>query len=135
MTDKEFSKMAMLVQKIKYDPHINWSPEIYVENAIGDPKESSSYSLELDKLDKKLNHISVNNLIIKVTEKRRIDGFFYERLELYDFPIDIQELSIKLSSKKSIDQVVLVKSKQEPSGVNTENFEGITFLEYLIFFV
>lgn len=64
----------------------------------------------------------VNNLTVRVQEIRRVKGIFYERLELNDFPLDLQEISVRLSSKKSINEVVLIENRQEPSTVDINNF-------------
>lgn len=53
---------------------------------------------------------------------KKIKGKFYEKLELYDFPIDLQEISIKLSSKKSSDEVELVDNHLESCDVCTSGF-------------
>jgi hypothetical protein len=63
-----------------------------------------------------------NNLTVKVCEMRKVRGIFYERLELYDFPMDIQEISITLTSKLSLEQVELVENRRDACSINTEDF-------------
>lgn len=53
---------------------------------------------------------------------RKVRGIFYERLELYDFPMDIQEISITLTSKLSLEQVELVENRRDACSINTEDF-------------
>ncbi len=80
------------------------------------------------KSTKSLNTANTNtsntagNLTVKVSEMRKVRGVFYERLELYDFPMDIQEISITITSKRSIDEVQFVENKKDASSINTEDF-------------
>ena len=71
-----------------YDPSRHWNPKLYIENAFQEPKEAITYSMRRD---------SEQNLVI--TEHRETKGYFWERLELESFPIDVQELSITLASR------------------------------------
>ena len=45
-----------------------------------------------------------------------------QRLELYDFPMDIQELSITLTSKRSANDVHIIENKKDLCSINTEDF-------------
>ncbi len=63
-----------------------------------------------------------NNLTVRVCEKRKVRGIFYEHLELYEFPMDVQEVSITLASKLKIDEVELVENKREACFISTEDF-------------
>ena len=108
------------------------------ENAIGDLKEEIRHKLEIVekysppepktiKSTKSINTAPTNtnmsgNLTVKVSEMRKVRGVFYERLELYDFPMDIQEISITITSKRSIDEVQFVENKKDASSINTEDF-------------
>ena len=59
----------------KFDPNIHWDPEIYIENVVGNFKQDVKYRVE--KSGKKT----------RVYEMRKVKGFFWERLELQDFPL------------------------------------------------
>lgn len=118
------------INYLEYDPNLFWSPQLYIENAIGDLKEDIRHKLEIvekegSNLQKdtvnKLQNLA-NNLTVKVTEMRRVRGIFYERLELYDFPMDIQEISITLTSKRSVSEVEFVENPREASSINIEDF-------------
>ena len=56
-----------------------WSPKIFIENAVGDPKVTQSRMLE--------HNI---NGEAWVTDRRRVKGCFIEQLELWEFPFDVQ---------------------------------------------
>lgn len=47
-------------------------------------------------------------------------GYFWERLEIENFPIDIQELSLVLASRLTIDKVVLIENPDQPCEMDPE---------------
>ena len=58
-------------------------------------------------------------------------GFNSHRIELQNFPVDIQELSITIASKLKPNQVKLVQDSQRISNIHTEalnTFRGIIYL-------
>lgn len=63
--------------KTGFDPHIHWDPELFIENAVGNLKQDIKY-----KVERKDNRT-------KVIEMRNIKGLFWERLELWDFPLGL----------------------------------------------
>lgn len=56
-----------------------WSPKIFIENAVGDPKVTQSRMLDFDE-----------NGEAWVIDRRRVKGEFIEQLELWEFPFDVQ---------------------------------------------
>jgi hypothetical protein len=60
-----------------FNPHQNWDPELFIENAVGNLKQDIKYRVE--KKDNKT----------KIVEMRTIKGVFWEKLELWDFPLGI----------------------------------------------
>ena len=99
------------VSLIKYSES-NWHPQLYIENALGDLKEQIRYSAKKSKIDNQ----------IYICEHRDIKGLFWEKLELYHFPSDVQELSISIASLLYDDKVLLVADPYHSSGVNREAF-------------
>ena len=57
-----------------------WNPLIYVDNTVGDPKESICRSVLYD----------VERWEAFFVERRRVKGSFVENLELFHFPFDTQ---------------------------------------------
>ena len=119
------------MKNFQYDPDEHWSPKLYIENAIGDLKQDIRHKLELvEKYDdtksrkssqkNQENKQSIDNFSVKITETRKIKGVFYERLELNDFPMDLQELSIRISSKLSINEVTLSENTKRLCTVEKE---------------
>lgn len=90
----------------------NWHPQLFVENALGDLKEQIRYSA------KKSSH---DNLIY-VCEHRDIKGLFWEKLELYHFPSDVQDLSISIATMLFTEKALLMPDPYHLSGVNREAF-------------
>jgi len=99
------------VSLIKYS-ELNWHPELYVENALGELKEQIRYSAKKSRIDHQ----------IYICEHRDIKGLFWEKLELQHFPSDVQDLSISIASSLYDDRVVLLSDTHRTSGVNREAF-------------
>jgi hypothetical protein len=128
------------ISVLEYDANMFWSPQLYIENAIGDLKEEVRHKLEIVERDGSdllladdANNPSISprdqqykqlmaNLTVRVCEMRKIRGVFYERLELYDFPMDTQELSITLTSKRNAKEIQFVANERDPCSINTEDF-------------
>lgn len=72
----------------EYDSKKHWNPKLYIENALHE-KFQEEISYEVVNEEKR-------TLVI---ETRISKGSFWERMELNDFPLDIQELSICLTTK------------------------------------
>ncbi len=69
------------LKNFNYDPKVNWNPQIYIENAIGELKQDIRYSVEAVKksanlMNKYYKHD--NSYTIQVKEIRFIKGCFYE---------------------------------------------------------
>ena len=61
--------------KSSFDPRHHWEPELFIENAVGNLKQDIKYKIE-EKEGKTIVH-----------EMRMIKGVFWEKLELWDFPL------------------------------------------------
>jgi len=57
-----------------------WNPKLYVDNCVGEPKESIGRTVVYD----------VNTWEAFIVERRRLKGTFLENLELFHFPFDTQ---------------------------------------------
>ncbi len=56
-----------------------WDPKLYVENAMGDLRESMWYIVSYNDKGE-----------ATVYQRRRVKGVFFERMELNQFPFDTQ---------------------------------------------
>jgi len=95
----------------KFDVKKYWTPSIYIENSIGKIKQDIKYRIE--KRDDK----------IYVIESRNIESVFYETLELKNFPLDIQDLGIAITTERSVKEVLFESSVDYESAVNKESFQ------------
>lgn len=93
-----------------FDPKFYWNPDLYIENSLGNLNQSIKYRTE--KTEKG----------IKVVEMRTIKGSFWEKLELWEFPLDIQDLSITVTSARNKDEVIIDLHKDKECVINTEEF-------------
>ncbi|CAF0923982.1 unnamed protein product [Adineta steineri] len=90
----------------------HWTPQLYIENAIGDLKEQIRYTAKKYRQDNQ----------VYVCEHRDIKGAFWEKLELHHFPSDVQDLSVSVGSMLYNDRVLLAPDPHNGSGVNLEAF-------------
>ncbi|GAB1602453.1 cys-loop ligand-gated ion channel-like isoform X4, partial [Argonauta hians] len=88
-----------------------WSPKLYIENTLGDPKENIRHRVNFN--DKGEAYI---------VEKRVIKGTFMENLELNDFPFDVQDLTVTVASELPSYEVELIEDVDEHHVVNRQSF-------------
>ncbi|XP_074642940.1 uncharacterized protein LOC141900104 [Tubulanus polymorphus] len=101
MTDKELSTVNF--EKL-------WRPEIAILNCTDDGlKISTTYSVS--------NHQPGYRHPV-ITMHQNIKGVFTETLELEDFPFDVQELTVQVSSQRPVEEVELIPDRCEMSTVD-----------------
>lgn len=89
-----------------------WRPEIYFENALNEvSREECSLKLVRDEESKR----------VMVSEIRKVKALFWENLELENFPLDVQDLSVVVASKLTKRHVELIPMQAEYSRVNIAN--------------
>ncbi len=97
----------------EYDPEKHWNPHLYIQNLIPEKFfETVRY--------KCVRHENRT----EIWEIRTCKGTFWERMELHDFPLDIQELSIVVESKHNPRYVHVIPDKERisrMSGADTLN--------------
>ena len=96
-----------------WDPENHWDPQLYIDNAIGEIKEKDvKYNFEryFDK-DREEYFVEVNMI-------KRIQGVFFEKLELYHFPFDVQDLSLTITSHRPTTEIYIIHDAENPSKVN-----------------
>lgn len=94
-----------------FDPATSWTPQLELMNGIGDLHDETSYSLRFTKQG-----------LATVTEHHRLKGTLWERMELQHFPLDIQNLSIIITTSRKNTEMRFVKDEKKPSGVNRRVF-------------
>lgn len=100
--------------KQPFDPRQHWEPELFLENAVANLKQDIKYRVEPPRMPGGKT---------RVFESRNIKGVFWERLELWDFPLDVQNLSITITSARNKDEVRFVQSPHFESTINTNDFQ------------
>ena len=91
----------------------DWTPKVIITNLVGEPEEDETWTLAARYPEFKYP---------AVTMRRKIKGHFSEILELNDFPLDVQELTVQVSTSRSEQEVVLVQDNYRMSTVNTDGF-------------
>jgi hypothetical protein len=99
------------LQKRPFDPAIHWTPELELMNGIGDLQDNITYTVRYDQQGN-----------ATVTEHHKLKGTLWERMELQHFPVDVQELSILLTTSRPKTEMTFVKNLRRPSGVNRRVF-------------
>ncbi|CAF0942644.1 unnamed protein product [Brachionus calyciflorus] len=99
--------------KTEFKSEEDWNPYLFIENSLHDVKEEIKY--KIDKID---------DYRREITETRIAKGNFWERIELQNFPLDTQELSITLASKRKTTQVNLIQNQERISTIYYETLHS-----------
>ncbi|VDP66146.1 unnamed protein product [Echinostoma caproni] len=86
-----------------------WNPLVLIDNILSESKDQHWM----------LTQKSDQNEVY-IVERRRLRGIFLETLELNDFPLDVQDLTITLTSERPDSEVVLVPDRSELCGINLQ---------------
>uniref|UniRef100_A0A1I8GSY0 Neur_chan_LBD domain-containing protein n=1 Tax=Macrostomum lignano TaxID=282301 RepID=A0A1I8GSY0_9PLAT len=89
-----------------------WNPLIYIDNILNETKEATWVVGQHDPLSSD----------VYIVERRRIKGVFLETLELNDFPLDVQDLTITITSERPDTEIELIPDEAEMSGINIQTF-------------
>ncbi|RNA08911.1 gamma aminobutyric acid receptor subunit [Brachionus plicatilis] len=95
-----------------------WNPNIYIENALNDVKKTVSYKI-MKRFCAKHDEPEDSNLKFWLYECQQIKGHFFQKLKLKYFPLDVQDLSIMVTTFKSNKEVELVKNKEKASVIGS----------------
>lgn len=105
-------------------PNKYWNPKIYVENSLNDPKQTVYYKVKKEVLDDQMESNEIDfkksKSITKfwLYEYRKIKGYFFEKLDLQYFPLDVQDLSIIVTTYKSNKELSLIHNRKKCSIIN-----------------
>jgi hypothetical protein len=80
-------------------------------NGIGELQDDTTYSIRYDKQG-----------LATVTEHHKLKGTLWERMELQHFPVDVQELSLSITTSHTDLEMKFIKDLRKPSGVNRHIF-------------
>ncbi|CAF1052001.1 unnamed protein product [Rotaria sordida] len=94
-----------------FDSNKFWNPLLYIDNSVGDFKNDVWHKVVYDGTDTPM-----------IYEMRKIKGVFLENLELNDFPVDVQDLSITISTTRTVNEVSLIADTHQLSAINTHAF-------------
>ncbi|CDS42224.1 gamma aminobutyric acid receptor subunit [Echinococcus multilocularis] len=88
-----------------------WNPLCYIDNILSETKEVQWLSTSIGQ-----------NGEVYIVERRRIKGVFLETLELNDFPLDVQDLTITVTTERPDTEVDLIPDHLEMSAINKQTF-------------
>lgn len=94
-----------------FDPAVYWTPELELMNGIGDLQDEILYTVYYNKQG-----------IATVTEHHKLKGTLWERMELQHFPVDVQDLSLLITTSRTDKEMKFVRNLRRPSGVNRRVF-------------
>ncbi|XP_012946833.2 glycine receptor subunit alphaZ1 [Aplysia californica] len=97
------------ISKINWDGL--WNPKIEIHNVKGEAKQQIWKDLQFGPGGEAF-----------VLEKRRVKGVFSESMELQEFPFDIQDLSLLITSNHQENEVDLEEDQEDISNVVTQSF-------------
>ncbi|CAF1083134.1 unnamed protein product [Rotaria sp. Silwood1] len=105
-----------------FSPITHWTPELSIENAIAHIGEPEKW-FTMTKVAPKLDEIIPAPLVkLEICEHRRARGAFWEKLELNHFPVDVQDLTVSITSDHHMNTVLLVQDEDRFSIINREAF-------------
>lgn len=122
--DSEISSPNDEEEKELNQPNKYWNPKIYVENSLNDPKQTVYYKVKKEVVDNQLERSDVDLKQLKSVAKfwlyeyRKIKGYFFEKLDLQYFPLDVQDLSIIVTTYKSNKELSLIHNRKKCSIIN-----------------
>nr|VZI29819.1 unnamed protein product [Spirometra erinaceieuropaei] len=93
------------------DLDLYWNPLCYVDNILSETKEVRWLSTQ-----------TKPNGEVYIVDRRRVRGVFLETLELNDFPLDVQDLTITVTSERPDTEVDLIPDNSEMSAINNQTF-------------
>uniref|UniRef100_K1Q655 Gamma-aminobutyric acid receptor subunit gamma-2 n=1 Tax=Magallana gigas TaxID=29159 RepID=K1Q655_MAGGI len=96
-----------------FEPSMMWTPKLIILNIDG--------SIEEEHIDYSILHSNDDNPP-RVQLMWRFKAFFKENLELQHFPVDVQDLTISISTEKSIHEIEIIEDQSSLSSVNTQAF-------------
>lgn len=96
------------IKRVNYDQL--WNPKLSVSNLITEQKELTSYATIFPNDDR----------LAFVFLQKKLKGCFMENLELQEFPFDIQDVTVTLTSELTCDKIELLDERE--SMVNTHSF-------------
>lgn len=99
------------LQKRPFDPTSNWTPELELVNGIGHMNDEVTHTVRHDQ-----------NGHATVTEHHKLKGILWERMELQHFPLDVQDLSLSITTSRTDSELKFIRNDRKPSGVNRRIF-------------
>ncbi|CAF0924315.1 unnamed protein product [Rotaria sp. Silwood1] len=99
------------LQKKPFDSTVYWTPQLELVNGIGELHDTIMYSVRHDRQG-----------VATVTEHHKLKGTLWERMELQYFPLDVQDLSISITTSHSSKEMIFVKNFHKPSGADRRVF-------------
>ena len=122
----------VIIESRWYDPNIKnmndsfnekkiWKPELYIENGIKDVYEEVKYQIVEDLFPDTKRDTGDQIPRFMMSELRKVTGLFYEHLELEDFPLDVQDLTITVASRKPNKMANLIPLQNDLLLLNTHH--------------
>ncbi|ELU17487.1 hypothetical protein CAPTEDRAFT_215265 [Capitella teleta] len=88
-----------------------WNPLLFIENVLSETKEATWLAAMANSKGE-----------VYVLERRRVRGVFMENLELNDFPLDVQDLTVTITSERPDTEIDIIPDENEMSGINVQTF-------------
>lgn len=87
-----------------------WNPLLYIDNILAETKEATWQTATMDRGQ------------AFIMERRRVRGIFMENLELNDFPLDVQDLTVTITSERPDTEIDIIPDENEMSAINIQTF-------------
>ncbi|RTG83405.1 uncharacterized protein DC041_0012679 [Schistosoma bovis] len=94
-----------------------WNPLLYIDNILSETKDTQWIMAVRNEYGE-----------VYLMERRRIKGVFLETLELNDFPLDVQDLTITVTTERPDTEVDIIPDQVEMSAINIQTFVDQQFM-------
>jgi hypothetical protein len=107
----------------QYNLKNNWNPHIFIMNYKDNLKQRIWYSeCDADRRQQMALEQEHDDVGCLITERRHVYGTFCHKLDLKDFPADIQNIKLIVSTIHDSNRISLVHNTVNPSAINMNCF-------------
>ncbi|XP_075245817.1 uncharacterized protein LOC142339565 isoform X2 [Convolutriloba macropyga] len=128
-TKNQTFKAKVIVEARWYEPFLeNYTKKAEFEHYSGPLWDPKLIIVNLEAVQAGINEVAESIKVDSmghpyIHHTRRVRGVFFEKMELFEFPRDVQDLSVTVMSELSSDEIELMEDTVLPSSIKQEMFQ------------